>query len=90
MATSIRRDLPREAELWGRLHGVVARISPEMAERPGYFREGWTAKDAVAHIGTWMAEGAQVLRQIAAGTYREGELDVDAVITTPGWLKYES
>jgi hypothetical protein len=25
-----------------------------------------------------MAEGAQVLRQIAAGTYREGELDVDA------------
>jgi hypothetical protein len=78
MATSIRRDLPREAELWGRLHGVVARITPEMAERPGYFREGWTAKDAVAHIGTWMAEGAQVLRQIAAGTYREGELDVDA------------
>lgn len=45
---------------------------------PGYFVEGWTAKDAVAHIGTWMAEGAQMLRQIAAGTYREGELDVDA------------
>ena len=49
-----------------------------MADRPGYFEEGWTAKDAVAHIGTWMAEGAQQLRQIAAGTYREGELDVDA------------
>jgi hypothetical protein len=45
---------------------------------PGYFEEGWTAKDAVAHLGTWMAEGAQVLRQIAAGTYQEGELDVDA------------
>ncbi len=29
-------------------------------------------------IGTWMAEGAQVLRRIAAGTYREGEIDVDA------------
>jgi len=45
---------------------------------PGYYVEGWTAKDAVAHLGTWMAEGAQVLRQLAAGTYREGELDVDA------------
>ena len=73
-----RRDIPGEAEQWRRLHAVVARITPEIAERPGYFVEGWTAKDAVAHIGTWMAEGAQVLRQIAAGTYREGELDVDA------------
>ena len=45
---------------------------------PGYFEEGWTAKDAVAHLGTWMARGAQMLRQIAAGTYREGEVDVDA------------
>jgi hypothetical protein len=72
------RQLADEAELWHRLHAVVARITPDLAEEPGYFEEGWTAKDAVAHIGTWMAEGAQVLRQIAAGTYREGELDVDA------------
>jgi hypothetical protein len=78
MTSGHRRDLPREAELWDRLHGVVARITPDMAEVPGYFEEGWTAKDAVAHLGTWMAEGGQVLRQIAAGTYREGELDIDA------------
>ena len=76
--TAHRPAIPGEAELWHRLHDVVARITPEMATRPGYFEEGWTAKDAVAHLGTWMAEGAQVLRQIAAGTYREGELDVDA------------
>ena len=73
-----RPAIAGESELWHRLHGVVARITPEMAVRPGYFEEGWTAKDAVAHLGTWMAEGAQVLRQIAAGTYVEGELDVDA------------
>ena len=80
MSTSAqtRRDIQGEAELWRRLHGVMARITPEIAEKPGYFVEGWTATDAVAHIGTWMAEGAQVLRQMAAGTYREGELDVDA------------
>ena len=72
------RDLDGEAEAWQRLHAVMYRITPEIAEVPGYFREGWTAKDAVAHLGTWMAEGAQMLRRIAAGTYREDELDVDA------------
>jgi len=72
------RELPGEAESWQRLHSIIDRLTPEAAAVPGYFEEGWTAKDAVAHIGTWMAEGAQVLRQIATGTYREGELDVDA------------
>jgi hypothetical protein len=72
------RQLPNEEETWQRLHAILRRLTPTAAEVPGYFKEGWTAKDAVAHLGTWMAEGAQVLRQIAAGTYREGELDVDA------------
>jgi hypothetical protein len=72
------RDLPDERETWQRLHSVINRLTPKTASVPGYFEEGWTAKDAVAHLGTWMAEGAQVLRQIASGTYREGELDVDA------------
>ncbi len=80
MTNSVDRqtDLAGEREAWQRLHLLMRRITPEIAEVPGYFEEGWTAKDAVAHLGTWMAEGAQVLRQIAAGTYREGELDVDA------------
>jgi hypothetical protein len=72
------RELPGEAEAWARLHRIINRSTPEMADVPGYFEEGWTAKDAVAHIGTWMAAGAAMLRQIAAGTYREGELDIDA------------
>jgi hypothetical protein len=71
-------ELAGEREAWQRLHDVMRRLTPELADEPGYFEEGWTAKDAVAHLGTWMAEGANVLRQIAAGTYREGELDVDA------------
>ncbi len=77
-ATADTRELPGEAEAWQRLHHIINRITPELAEVPGYFEEGWTAKDAVAHIGTWMAAGAAMLRQIAAGTYREGEIDVDA------------
>jgi hypothetical protein len=72
------RDLPGEAEAWGTLHRLIDRLTPETADEPGYFEEGWTAKDAVAHLGTWMAQGAQMLRRIAAGTYRDDELDVDA------------
>src|SRR5262245_66417336 len=72
------RDLPGEADAWHRLHTLYERLTPETASEPGYFEEGWTAKDAVAHLGTWMARGATMLRQIAAGTYREGEIDVDA------------
>jgi hypothetical protein len=71
-------EIVGEAETWHRLHALVDRITPEEAEVPGYFEEGWTAKDAIAHLGTWMAQGAANLRQIAAGTYREGELDIDA------------
>ena len=71
-------ELPGEAASWQRLHAVIDRITLEMAEVPGYYEEGWTAKDAVGHLGTWMAQGAANLRQIAAGTYREGELDIDA------------
>lgn len=73
-----QRDLPGEAEAWSRLHRVIDRITPEIAEEPGYFEEGWTAKDAIGHLGTWMARGATMLRQIAAGTYLEGEIDIDA------------
>ena len=72
------REIPGEAEGWKRVHAAIDRITPDVASEPGYFEEGWTAKDAIAHLGTWMAQGAQTLRQIAAGTYREGELDVDA------------
>lgn len=68
----------REAALWHRLHEAVDRLTPETANEVGYFEEGWTAKDAVAHLGTWMARGATMLRQIAVHTYREGEIDVDA------------
>ena len=72
------RELPGESEAWHRLHALIDRVTPGAAEEPGYFEEGWSAKDAIAHLGTWMARGATMLRQIAAGTYREGEIDVDA------------
>jgi Mycothiol maleylpyruvate isomerase N-terminal domain len=77
-ARSVQPGLPDLTEAWHRVHVVIDVLTPETASIPGYYSEGWTAKDAVAHLGTWMAEGAAVLRQLAAGTYREGELNVDA------------
>lgn len=72
------RDLAGEAEAWHQLHALIDRVTPDIAELPGYFAEGWTAKDVIGHLGAWMARGATALRQIAAGTYVEGEIDVDA------------
>lgn len=46
--------------------------------RPGYFPEGWSVRDMLGHIGAWLVEAGQLLEQIRAGTYVEGELDVDA------------
>lgn len=73
-----QRELPGEADAWNRLHAIIDRVTPDIAELEGYFEEGWTAKDAIGHLGAWMARGATVLRQIAFGTYREGEIDIDA------------
>lgn len=72
------REINGEAEGWQQLHALIDRVTPDIAELPGYFAEGWTAKDVIGHLGAWMARGATALRQVAAGTYREGEIDIDA------------
>jgi len=73
-------DAERAAEAagWHALHSLVDSLTPEQAMRPGYFPEGWTVRDVVGHIGAWLAEAGQLLEQMRAGTYVEGELDVDA------------
>ena len=49
---------------------------------PGYFEEGWTAKDVLAHVAAWLAEGVLALEQLRAGTFAGGEMDVDAMNAT--------
>ena len=51
----------------------------DKVEEPGYFPEGWTAKDLIAHLGSWLAEAGVVLDRIRFGTYRPGEIDIDAM-----------
>jgi Mycothiol maleylpyruvate isomerase N-terminal domain len=64
---------------WDELHALMDSLTPEQAERPGYYPEGWTAKDLLAHIGSWLAEAGVILERISVGTYRPEEIDVDSM-----------
>ena len=72
-------DLLREEDIgWTELHSLIDPLSPSEAETPGYFPEGWSVKDLIGHLGSWLAEAGIALERIRAGTYRAGELDIDA------------
>ena len=60
-----------EDRLWTELRSTMRSFDEEQALTPGYFPEGWTAKDAFAHIGTWLAEAGAALEQIRGGSYVE-------------------
>jgi hypothetical protein len=70
----------RRAEVvgWHETHSLVDSLTAEELLKPGYYSEGWTVRDLMAHLSAWLAEGGNLLEQINAGTYREGELDVEA------------
>lgn len=70
----------RRAEVvgWHGIHSLVDSLTAEELLKPGYYSEGWTVRDLMAHLSAWLAEGGKQLEQINASTYREGELDVDA------------
>lgn len=74
--------LGEEERLWVELHRIVDSLPEDKVEEPGYFAEGWSAKDLVAHIGSWLAEAGVILERIRFGTYRSQEIDVDAMNKT--------
>jgi hypothetical protein len=67
---------------WDELHELMDTLTPEETEQPGYFPEGWAAKDLLAHIGSWLAEAGVFLLRIRVGTYRPEEIDVEAMNRT--------
>ena len=76
---STRPDLIAEEDrLWAELHRLVDSLPEAEVAAPGYFAEGWSAKDLVAHIGSWLAEAGVVLERIRFGTYRPEEIDIDS------------
>jgi hypothetical protein len=74
-----RQLMAAEDAGWDELHALMDSLTPEQAERRGYYPEGWSAKDLLAHIGSWLAEAGVVLERIAGGTYRPEEIDIDSL-----------
>jgi hypothetical protein len=74
-----RELIAEEDRLWTELHDLVDSMPADKVEEPGYFTEGWSAKDLVAHIGSWLAEAGVVLERLRSGTYRPEEIDIDAM-----------
>jgi hypothetical protein len=72
-----RALMAQEEQDWRELHGLIDALPADRVEEPGYFAEGWSAKDLIAHIGSWLAEAGVVLEQIRAGTFRPEEIDID-------------
>ena len=68
-----------EDEGWHELHALIDSVPPDAVEQPGYFEEGWSVKDLLAHIGAWLAQAGVALEQIGSGTYRADDIDVDAL-----------
>jgi hypothetical protein len=74
--------MAEEVRLWGELHRLIDSLPGDRVEEPGYFSEGWSAKDLIGHIGSWLAEAGVVLEQIRFGTYRPEEIAIDPMNQT--------
>ena len=71
--------MAEEDRLWADLHHLVDALPPDEVATPGYFAEGWSAKDLVAHVGSWLAQSGAVLERIRSGTYRSEEIDIESM-----------
>ena len=71
--------MSEENRWWRELHQLVDRLPVEQVATPGYFQEGWSAKDLLAHLASWLSEAGVVLEQMRFGTYRVEEIDIDAM-----------
>jgi hypothetical protein len=67
---------------WDELHALIDSLTSDRAERAGYYPEGWSVKDLLAHIGSWLAEAGIVLERIRVGTYRSEEIDIESMNQT--------
>jgi hypothetical protein len=74
-----RAMLEDEERLWNKLHALIDTLSEEEAVASGYYEEGWSAKDVIAHIGSWLAEAGIALERLRMGTYRPQELDIETL-----------
>jgi hypothetical protein len=74
------QDLEAEREGWYEFVDLTRSLTSEERHRPGYYSDpDWSVRDLVAHVGTWLAEAEIQLERLAAGTYEDIPVDVDAL-----------
>lgn len=62
-------EIDAERRGWYELVELVHRLTPEERLAPGYYRDpGWSVRDVVAHLGTWLAETQVQFERMTAGT----------------------
>lgn len=75
-----KSDLFRlEEEAWAPLHGLAHELSLEEAAAAGYYEEGWSAKDLIAHMACWYGVAAQCITQVHQGTFTGSDEEEDEV-----------
>ena len=78
----VQRLLADEEEAWRGLLGAFADVPAERFEEPTLTPEGWSAKDAMFHVGYWLEDCARVLASIGDGSFdadAEGALDIESI-----------
>jgi hypothetical protein len=83
----VERLLAEEDERWQDLREVFASIPHERFEEPGVTPEGWSPKDAMFHLGAWLAECAAVLERIRAGTSDDDEEEESIESKNAAWFE---
>lgn len=68
----------RVREAHKKLTDALAGLSEEEAARTGLTPQ-WSIKDALAHITAWEIEGARILGEIAAGTWKPARLNKEMI-----------
>jgi hypothetical protein len=73
-------ELEEERAGWYELAELVRRLTPDECLVPGYYHDpDWTVRDAVAHLGTWLAKAAGELERLLSGTYEGHDVDIDGL-----------
>jgi hypothetical protein len=75
----VERLLAEEERGWLTLTEVFGDVPSDRFDEPTLTAEGWSPKDVMYHVAAWAEEAAKVLGRIAAGTHREGDLDVQSL-----------
>jgi hypothetical protein len=73
-------DIDAERAGWYELIGLVRQLTPEECLVPGYYVDpDWTVRDAMGHVGTWLAEAETQFERMIGGTYEGHDVDIDAL-----------